>query len=283
MEQYLTLNHTPALALFRNLIGQTNHALITIYIGLDGVKNRIVKKGDSFNVSWNPNNLDNSVTISRIFAKRAALSWAIDSLDAYLSCLRKKGYTFHNPEESPEMQRQSIYSKFKAVTEHYKFPIDLPISLVHLGIQWRNNLVHYNAENPLDHNYQSFLHKASKKEVEERFCGLDADLMLTHFQRQLIPTLKEVASIIQSIYYTINEIDKKVIYNFDLKEYCLSLFYTKKDEVKSFLDKGPDKREQRLVTFLKTNGFSITSDKIINQISLTEIKELCKQNNESQF
>ena len=273
MEQYLTLNHTPALALFRNLIGQTNHALITICIGLDGVKNGTVKKGDSFNVSWNPNNLDNSVTISRIFAKRAALSWAIDSLDAYLSYLRKKGYTFHNPEKFPEMQKQSVYSKFKAVTDFYNFPIDLPISLVHLGIQWRNNLVHFNAENPLDQNYQSFLHTASKKEIAERFCGLDANLMLTHFKQQLTPTLKEVASIIQSIYYIVFELDKEIIKNFNLKEHCLSFLQTKKIEIKSILDKGPDKRKHRLFTFLISNGFSISSDDIINKISLTEIEE----------
>src|SRR5690554_4101596 len=88
----LELKHTPALNHFKDLIGQTNHYLITILIGLEGVRDGSVTKGDSFNVTWNPKSVEDSAKRSRRFARNSALSWAIDALDAYMGFLGKKPF-----------------------------------------------------------------------------------------------------------------------------------------------------------------------------------------------
>ncbi|UUI39979.1 hypothetical protein [Oceanobacillus oncorhynchi] len=70
----IPISQSRALRYFKKLIGQNNHFLITILIGLDGVEKEKVELSEEFSTSWNPKNKRNSVIRSRHFAIKATLS-----------------------------------------------------------------------------------------------------------------------------------------------------------------------------------------------------------------
>ena len=68
---------------FKTEMGQANHFLITIMVGLDAVEDG-AKKRESFHTTWNPQNARASASRSRHYAIKSALAWAVDNLDMYL-------------------------------------------------------------------------------------------------------------------------------------------------------------------------------------------------------
>ena len=64
---------------FKTEMGQANHFLITIMIGLDAVEDGAEKR-ESFKTTWNPRNRTNSVVRSKAYAIKSALAWTVDNL-----------------------------------------------------------------------------------------------------------------------------------------------------------------------------------------------------------
>lgn len=272
----LELRHTPALNHFKDLIGQTNHYLITILIGLDGVLSGAVTKGESFNVTWQPKSIEDTAKRSRRFARNSALSWAIDSLDAYIGFLGKKPFCISDTIFLKEIEKRSVYIKFSAAIKCLNFQTDFPISLIHLGIQWRNNLVHYHAENELDQEYATFLRNTEKKDIQERFRGLDSSLMLNNFNNNCSPTLKEVAAIIQSINFVVVEMDKELVKSFSATAYCERIIRENMQELTKSLKVNSDLYERKLTRYFLSKGFTKIENGQLNQKNIISIEELKK-------
>lgn len=272
----LELKHTPALNHFKDLIGQTNHYLITILIGLEGVRDGSVTKGDTFNVTWNPKSVEDSAKRSRRFARNSALSWAIDALDAYIGFLGKKPFCISDSEFLKEIEKRSVYKKFNAAVKSLNFKTDFPISVIHLGIQWRNNLVHFHAENELDHDYSTFLRNTDKKDIQERFRGLDSVLMLENFKKNYTPTLKEVAAIIQSIHYIVVEMDKELVKSYNAIEYCEKIMKDKKQDLTKIMKVNSELKERKLTRYFLSKGFSEIENDKSNGINSITTKDLMK-------
>lgn len=270
----LELNWSGHLNHFKNLIGQTNHYLITILVGLEGVRTGKVTKDNTFNVSWNPKSIEESAVRSRRFARNSALSWAIDSLDAYLGFLRKKPFEFSDTALIKVFSERSIYKSFKEVIRYCNYQTDLPLSIIHLGIQWRNNLVHFHADNELEAEYRTFLLNSDPATVAERFRGLDANLMVSNFDEKNSPTLKEVAAIIQCIHFVILELDKILIENVNLEEYVKQLIDDNELEFKNITSASPDKRVKKFQQFLISKGFKETAG--TNSKNLLTVEQLEK-------
>lgn len=68
------LNHSVAQRQFKKRMGQANHFLITILIGLDEVSKGLVKKPDTLDVSWNPKDVKASAERSRVYALNSSLA-----------------------------------------------------------------------------------------------------------------------------------------------------------------------------------------------------------------
>lgn len=79
--------------------------------------------------------------------------------------------------------------------------IDLVFGLVELAINWRNNLVHYRATNPLSRDSRNILLKEENIKLlsSEVYGGCDINKMLDGFDKNSSPTFKEVAVMIRSI------------------------------------------------------------------------------------
>lgn len=256
----LELNWSGQLNHFKNHLGQTNHYLITILIGLEGVRNGKVTKEESLHAKWQPQSLEESVVRSRRFARNATLSWAIDALDAYLGFLPKKPFAFADPDLLKALSTRSVYTKFNAVIKFVKYKTDLPLSLIQLGIQWRNNLVHFHAENELDPSYKSFISKIVAEDIKERFRGLEPEKILQNFEQNNSPTLKEVAGIIQSIHFVVLELDKILRQHINIVDYINNLIEDKnnENEINKIVSSQPDKRIRKFEQFLLSKGFKKT-------------------------
>lgn len=278
----IELKKTPALKHFNDLIGHVNHYMITILIGLEGVRTKKVTKDESFNVSWNPKSLEETVKRSRRFTRNSTLSWAIDSLDAYFGFLRKKPFILDDQNLINNLEKRSIHKKFIAISDYLGLEIDFPISLIHLGIQWRNNLVHYHADNELEPQYATYLRNTKKKEIQDRFCNLDAERMLNNFNSNNSPTLKEVAAIIQSIHYFIVEIDNIFKMKIDINEYCKKIITINKSELKKIVMGDLSLKKRKLKRYFISKGFSEIQSNSKNKntlsITLDDLFTIYKQN-----
>lgn len=273
----LELNWTSYLSHFKRQIGQTNHFLITILIGIEGVRKGEVKKGESFNVSWDPISLEETARRSRVFARNAALAWTVDSLDSYFGYLKKHPFKFPESFISKIQNDRSVYRNLKEVIDFTKYPIDLPLSLVHLGIQWRNNLVHFHAENKLDFEFGSLIRNIDKATIQERFRGLDPQLMLENFEDHKSPTFKEVAAIIQSTHFLVLELDKLLKNYIDIDLFIDHLARENELEIINIITAPADKRLKKMKQFLITKGFKETTiKKAKNIIEDKKIEDLIK-------
>jgi hypothetical protein len=274
----LILNCSRHLGHFKRMIGQTNQYLITILIGLEGVRTGEVVKGESFKVSWKPESLEETTKRSRIFVRNAALAWTIDSLDAYLGFLRKQSFDFSSSFTTDIANERSVFKMLKMIIEFAKYPDDLPLSIVQLGIQWRNNLVHYHATNELEEKYASLLRNVKIESIQDRFRGLDPELMLKNFKENNSPTFKEVAAIVQSTHYLVLELDDILKEYLNLKIIIEEIIKENATDIDKIVLSHPENKLRKMKQYLITKGF-IEVEKTISKAKIedSEIEKIIEK------
>ena len=76
---------------FKKNIGQANHFLITVLVGLDGLEDHEeINIRSSFRTTWNPKNRFASIARSREFVKKSSFFPLV-----YANCLKQQ--LFYNP------------------------------------------------------------------------------------------------------------------------------------------------------------------------------------------
>jgi hypothetical protein len=281
----LELNNSRYFKHFKKLLGTTNHFLITILIGIDGVEKGKVKKDDAFHAAWNPMSLTDSTRRSRCFVLAATLAWALDALDAYFGFLRKSSsFKFNNEEQSElKLSDRSLSCSFDAIIKFCEYKIDFSLSIVHLGIKWRNKLVHYHAENKLDKDYKNFLLHVKPDEIEEKIRNTNIEVkdMIDRYENneKKSPTFKEVATIIQCIINVVSKLDMMLVQHVDMKQYCLEVIVENEVEFKNVLSCSPDKKVKKMEQFLITKGGFIPSERAEGKKLLTtnDIEEIIQE------
>jgi hypothetical protein len=211
----IKLAKSRALNYFKNLIGQNNHFLITILIGLDGVAKERVKLSDEFSTSWNPKNVSSSVIRSRHFAIKATLSWIVDSIDAYFTLANRKPKLIQSQEFINRMDSAGhrVSMKLEAFNESLVC-LEVEYALVKLTITWRNRLVHNFADNELTEDVRKILINDKNKEyIKEQYRGLDIEELLQSFDTSFksIPKFKEITALVSASIRFITDIDEKLI------------------------------------------------------------------------
>jgi hypothetical protein len=207
------------LKLFKREIGQANHYLITILIGLDGVKSGNVEKNEEFSTSWNPKNRTASADRSREFSMKSALSWVVDNLDMYFRMSYEEPKLINNSDlqSSIDKNNQSVYNSFISFGKFYNFD-QINSSIVDLMICWRNRLIHYKAQNKPSSEVISFL-RESRNEIMKRHNGMDITLTIERFENKQVPTFKETASMIKATIEYVYQLDNYLIESLDLLTY----------------------------------------------------------------
>jgi hypothetical protein len=256
------LRRTSAYSELRERLGQANHLLITILIGIEGVRTGNAKKSDEFHATWNPKSIEESAQRSRRFARDAMLNHIVDSLGVYLSLLREPPFTAALPSLNSTNDR-SLKPRLDAFCSDLDLQNSLKLALVHLAIQWRNRRLHTGAINAIERKYFTVL-RAAKDDICEQFCGLDLEDLFHRFDESESPRFKEVASLVKGTLDFAQMADGVLVQRLDPNDVaCHVIASVLRDRVAMNRRRAgqqwgntPDDRRRRLKSILTTAGFS---------------------------
>ena len=269
----LYLNISSARKSMKKNLGQANHFLITILIGLDGVLKHDLECPEDFSTSWNPKDKKRSVERSREFALKSALAWAVDCLDSYFIACNKKPFLIDNRDFKKDLDgaNRSVYEKhriFSSFVQADSKILKVYYSMVFWAIQWRNNTTHCEAENKLDEDCRQILIE-SGEDINTIFCGLDINCCLEHFDRRKIPTFKEVTSMIHAIQLCVEDIDHYLLKELDLNRYAKEIievfFHENSQEKVLFKNLKECRKISKITTILRNHSFT---DKPLSVVAL---------------
>ncbi len=253
------LNHSVAQRQFKKRMGQANHFLITILIGLDEVGKGQVKKPEALDVCWNPKDVKATVERSRIYALNSSLAWIIDNFDSYIQNCKRKPCLIENKKLSEDLDSadRRVNDKFKVFYNRYKSNEELRLygALVALGIQWRNVTTHSEANNELDDEYKGIL-LDNKQWYNENFCHIDVDKALERFKVHKNPTLKETTSIIKAVLRFVEIIDAELLKEIKSVRFLSDLF------AKHYQQGSEDKR--LFLNLSKERQISVVKNVLLN-------------------
>lgn len=262
----IQLNHSKVQRQFKKRMGQANHFLITILIGLDEVGKGTVKKPDTLDVSWDPKDAKASAIRSREFALNSSLAWIIDNFDAYVQNCKRKPRLIEKKDllSALDSADRRVNDKFVVLFNRYKSieQIKLYGALLALGIQWRNITTHSEAKNILDEEYVNIL-SDNKEWYHANFSHLVINDTLVHFNAHKSPSLKETTSIIKAVLRFIELVDTELIRELDNERYLTELFEEhfsieekQKDERGLFLTLTKERQKSVVKNILFSNGYT---------------------------
>lgn len=265
-------------------MGQANHFLITILVGLDAVEDGAGKR-ETFHTSWNPRSVEASVQRSRHYAIKSALAWAVDNLDMYLRLCNRLP-KLYGKEESLAIAntKHSVYNKFKCIIEHHP---SLPVNesaYVDLLICWRNTMVHFDADNQLMHGSRQYFRNVQSDDPVERVYHLDINKMIEHFEHSECPNFKEVATLISMTIRFVENLDRILLGEIDQRVFLeeqLALILRLNAASKNAFHRAnasPEKRKKQIKQLLLANGVSENfyneeGEQFIAEVSELSVKE----------
>lgn len=220
------LKRTMARAAFKDLLGQANHFLITILVGLSGVRSEHVGLDKEFSTSWNPRDVRRSADRSRVFVLDLGLVRAVDAFDTYLMRTRRRPMALASEDFAARMDGtgQKV-SKRLEVFSTFLPPLALPrAAFLRLAFDWRNRRVHSLADDNLDRREIKILIEAHEV-FREEFGGLDVNDLVKHYQAGDAPTFKETAAIIRLVHGAVEHFDGHLLSSLDIEDYiraCLA-------------------------------------------------------------
>ncbi|RKI85061.1 hypothetical protein D7V83_05280 [bacterium 0.1xD8-71] len=248
-----------ALKKFKNEIGQANHFLITILVGLDGVKSGKVVKNDEFDAAWNPKDVVNSANRSRIYTIKSSLAWVVDCLDMYLRlCNRKPRLLSDELSRKFDGTGHSVYEKYKLICEKYTVS-EIDEAVVDLLICWRNRMTHFEADNDILKVSRNILTTGlSEGEMTTKY-HLDTKQMLNSFDKKECPKFKEMAFMIRRTISFVESLDKILLNDVDISVFLEDMLCNElKNNPAAFngiFSTVGDKRRQKIIQFIKSRGF----------------------------
>ncbi len=259
------LKISPARRHFKQRIGQANHLLITTLIGLDGVKSKEFTLPEEFRTSWNPKDIVRSAERSIRFVLDASLGWVVDNLDSYFIEANRKPSIIENEElrSGYDGAGRSVNSRFELFYREAREvcnEIDKYAALVALAIQWRNNIVHFGANNELNKEYKLIL-KENQAFYMNEFRHLDVAEMLKSFELKDYPSFKEVTSMINAIHKFVELLDAFLLDSLNierfkeeiLEKHCSSHKLARR-KINSLSEK---RKEMYLMTMFRQYGFEV--------------------------
>lgn len=218
----LNLKNSCSYKAFKRDMGQQNHLYITLLMGISCLESTDAHQySQKLHTLWNPKNLDASIARSRQYASKSALSWCVNLLEVYMNNCNIDGMYSPNLKKKYDGTERSVYKKFLLLYEELSQKKDFQryASLVALGIQWRNRMIHSMADNELDNQFVTLLIE-NKEFINTNFCGLDIDATLRSFKNSDAPSLKETTSIVRATHKLVEQMDNFLLENLDIKNYA---------------------------------------------------------------
>ena len=153
VDDILSITISPARRDFKEMLGQNNHFLITIMIGLDAVASGEARLSDEFSTSWAPHDVRRSATRSREFACKALTAWLTDAVAAYINGLLREPCVVTDSTLAERLRAaQSLDDKICTISNACGQDSAVATLLVRISVTWRNRLVHFRPRNQVDNS-----------------------------------------------------------------------------------------------------------------------------------
>lgn len=234
---------------FKEQLGQTNHFLITILIGLSAVESGQAERPQTFATSWEPEDRVRSAARSREFALKAGLAWTVDAIDTYLRLARRRPailpiHLFARVDGAPSLVERLRIIAAASSQEHGPAPL-----LLVAGITWRNRLVHSLAESELPAQIRSELDSLDA-DIATRYQGLTiariTECLGPRSTGTRPPSFKEVAAFVRAAHDFVSVCDERFLESLDPAWYLREALaeYVAADPRSRFSNvwgKGPDR------------------------------------------
>lgn len=288
----LYLNHSGARRRFKDLLGNANHLLITILVGLDAVDRELVKEVPPYlHAAWNPKDVHASAARARVMVLEATLVRATDALDAYLTWSRREPSLVQadSLRSAIDNARHSIFEKLSVFHAHYSALDPALCALLRVMITWRNKTVHSTAEVELPEETWSIL-TARRDWLEKEFGGMEIDRLFVDFEKDGPPTFKETASFIRAAQKFVEHADAEQLRSLDTKRHLRDLIWSalgvsngkrctediRRRRAQSIWNRELPDRVWKVRNFLKNCGLSEKRASASSaEFSAQEIDELC--------
>jgi hypothetical protein len=228
------LKRTHARAAFKDLLGQANHFLITLLVGLGAVRDGTATLDEEFRTSWNPRDVKKSAERSRQFALDLALVRAIDALDTYMMQARRHPTSLPSSQFASAMDGagQSVSKRLETFSV-FLAPLAVRQQLfLKLAIDWRNRRVHSLANDTLTGEEQKELLSHSEK-LNEDHRGLDVKMLVARYRANEAPSFKDAASVINVTHTAVENFDKQLLAGLEIESYLRGLIVRALDPPRS--------------------------------------------------
>ncbi len=210
------VTETVARRRFKDLLGQANHFLITILIGLNGIEKGLVVRDDDFHAAWNPKDVISSARRSRVFALDLGLVRSVDALDAYMTWCNRKPTAIHEDSFRSAMDSvgRSVWKKLEVFSSNLPGTDPWLLALVRSAVAWRNQRVHSLDEDKIIPDDRQTL-VFNEDRIANQFRGLRVQEFLKNFDAHKGPAFKETAGFIDAMHKIIQHFDGELIRRLD--------------------------------------------------------------------
>jgi hypothetical protein len=96
-----------------------------------------------------------------------------------------------------------------AAVETFSLEADYRAALVHLLVQWRNNLIHLGARNTLRPHLRTLIQRKSE-EISRNHRKVDVTFMLSKFDKGEFPEFRDVTSLLRGTQLFLGEVDRNI-------------------------------------------------------------------------
>lgn len=273
----LTMKTSPARRAFKEMLGQNNHFLITIMVGLDAVACGDAQLGAEFSTRWAPRDPIQSAQRSREFACKALTAWLVDALSAYVRSLCATP-TIANSELVDKIKAaDSLDAKIQTLTQDCGQGSSTATFLARVAVTWRNRLVHSQPRDKIDRALSAPLLERSM-EIASTYQGLDVGRLLDSIKNNHSPTFKETTALVRSAHVFVEIVDSLLLQRTDLDHYVRQILieYVSEDPVQRTSNVwGKDSRRRVTSLMQICRQYGMTDDQTAsNHVSDHTIEEI---------
>ena len=279
----LYLSKSSTLRQFKHMLGQANHKIITVLVGLYVIENDMLENEKlaaiphELRVAWSPKDRVRSAERSRILTLNMALVYSVDALDVYFRGSNTKPFLNQSQALQSKIDQagQSVYKKFLAFENHFPTEDETLSALIALMITWRNRAVHTTADNEVCQHYKNVL-ATNIDEIKARFHGLDSTVLLAGYNASRNPHFKEVASFMNATHHYVNVLEQALFRELNPTRFLKELVWTgistdislpstaskprnevRKQHLNRIWGKNPSNKRQAVTRFLQRHGLSL--------------------------
>ncbi len=297
----LYLNTSAARRRFKDLLGSANQLLVTILVGLSAVEQKRVSDTApaDLHAAWNPHDLIGTARRSRVLVLEMALARATDSLDAYISLLRRSPTLIQDELTKNRLDGagRSVLKKFFAIRAAHDSLDPVLGALMEVMIAWRNKATHILADEEASYETWEILRK-NESRIKSEFSGMEISRLEQGYGKNEAPTFKETASFIRATHETVRSIDEYFLTKIDSEMFLRDLIWStissntdgnidlsRKNKIQSVWGRDESEKNKRVIAFLKNAGLSLSksglsaefSDTLIEMYARKSPKELFNQ------